>query len=60
MAGNKSNEESAENEIPLVSDKTEKKPLLSGNAISSERALNHFVPGVFDIHELENEEVNSK
>lgn len=57
VAGNKSSEESAENEIPLVSDKTEKKPLLSGNAISSERALNHFVPGVFDIHELENEEI---
>lgn len=50
-------DDSAENEISLVNDKTEKKSVLSGNAITRERALNHFVPGIYDIHDLENEEV---
>lgn len=48
---------SLENEIPVVSDVSQKQSLLSGKAITSERALNHFVPGVYDIHDLENEEV---
>lgn len=48
---------SLENEIPVVSDVSQKQSLLSGKAITSERALNHFVPGVYDIHDLENEEI---
>jgi len=53
---NKSSEDSSENEIP--SDKVEKKPIILSNAISSERALNHLVPGVFDMYDMENEEVS--
>lgn len=48
---------SLENEIPVVTDASQKQSLSSGNAITSERALNHFVPGVYDIHDLENEEI---
>lgn len=52
---NKSADDSSENEIP--SDKVEKAPINLGNAISSERALNHLVPGVHDMHDMENEEI---
>lgn len=52
---NKSLEDSSENEIP--SDKVEKKPITRGNVISSERALNHLVPGVYDMHDMENEAI---
>lgn len=55
--GKKSLEDSSENEIPSFNDNSEKKSVLSGNAISSERALNHFVPGVYNVHDLENEEI---
>ncbi|XP_065212377.1 periostin [Planococcus citri] len=48
---------SLENEIPVASDVSQKQSLSSGIAITSERALNHFVPGVYDIHDLENEEI---
>ena len=55
---NKSLEDSSENEIP--SDKVEKKPIARSNVISSERALNHLVPGVYDMHDMENEAVSIK
>ena len=53
---NKTSEDSSENEIP--SDKVEKKPVTRAAGISSERALNHLVPGVYDMHDMENEEVS--
>ena len=58
----KTNDDSAENEIPSKpADRkdaaTTTRPALTKKSIDSERALNHFVPGVFDVHDLENEEV---
>lgn len=52
-------EDSSENEIPSFNENSEKKSVLAGSAISSERALNHFVPGVYNVHDLENEEVSN-